>query len=958
MNQALLEEFVRRLEQLARDQEHKVAYHTHVPDSVTYYPVPQIFSSNLPGVVISGASALLHENTIGLFYTTNIDTASPVWVEMNTGLTLSQYQNCNWGVRCPNGSLYVGRRGFTDPFLAWAPGLGEPWTIIEDAASLASQGGILSSFNCNLTKAEEIVYITGDVNTYADVHIGSRNSFIAGLHYGVASYPSSVSFGNNEWLIMAEGGGSTVFRQVLSADAQSLLRSSTEFSYLDNEHLRAGTSGTTYHWQDGDLWVGSNNLDSKVKVNAGLLLDIKDIDETGVQLMGSSTNRKKSGDSGVSFSDMTALPAAVTYDFSWIEGVGSSSRWAAAGSNNIYVSGDFGVTWENRTGNLTSFIATPQPSWILGISGFSKQCVDGPDLIQGLQISVSPTNPLGVHITGALIPMMSGWVNVQTTSPDIDLTSHVPATGVRIVAFQVDSAGAWSVVDGTIFAITTTPTVANLPTPTAGSLIIFFAILYPGIDGVCTVDFVIPAPVPTDYAGISAALTAKVSDAAYSALAWDGDTTHAPSKNAVRDKIEAILAGTLAQFGATTSAQLASVISDETGSGALVFANSPVLVTPNLGTPSALVLTNATGLPIGGITGLGAGIATFLATPSSANLASALTDETGSGKVVFDTSPTLVTPVLGVATATSINKVTITAPATSATLTIDDGKTVTFKKTMTFTGTDGTNMTFPAASDTIAGLGTVQTFSVGQRFDGNIGVSVDPDATMGIFVNRTTTVTSGSQYGINAGVFANPSGASSATITGTQVTARSTNGNGQNFTGQFAGGIFNVIHQGTATMSTAKGATYQVLVNNTGTITDAIALDVLAHSVSGGGAITNAYGLRIGNITAGGTLNYAISTGTGLIHFGDTVDIVSGKNLGIGSTTFGTSATNTIALFNGTVPSTSPADTVQLFSVDLSAGNATLGIRTETAVVTETVTSDRTLSVKINGTTYKILLKV
>jgi len=60
------------------------------------------------------------------------------------------------------------------------------------------------------------------------------------------------------------------------------------------------------------------------------------------------------------------------------------------------------------------------------------------------------------------------------------------------------------------------------------------------------------------------------------------------------------------------------------------------------------VFANATGIPIStGISGLGTGIATFLATPSSANLASALTDETGSGANVFATSPTLVTPVLG-----------------------------------------------------------------------------------------------------------------------------------------------------------------------------------------------------------------------------------------------------------------------------------------------------------------------
>lgn len=51
----------------------------------------------------------------------------------------------------------------------------------------------------------------------------------------------------------------------------------------------------------------------------------------------------------------------------------------------------------------------------------------------------------------------------------------------------------------------------------------------------------------------------------------------------------------------------------------------------------------------------GAGVAAFLATPSSANLAAAVTGETGSGSLVFATSPTLVTPVLGVATATSLS---------------------------------------------------------------------------------------------------------------------------------------------------------------------------------------------------------------------------------------------------------------------------------------------------------------
>jgi len=75
---------------------------------------------------------------------------------------------------------------------------------------------------------------------------------------------------------------------------------------------------------------------------------------------------------------------------------------------------------------------------------------------------------------------------------------------------------------------------------------------------------------------------------------------------------------------------------------------SPTMTTPNLGTPASGTLTNATGLPVStGISGLGANVATFLATPSSDNLRAALTDETGTGSAVFATSPTLVTPALG-----------------------------------------------------------------------------------------------------------------------------------------------------------------------------------------------------------------------------------------------------------------------------------------------------------------------
>jgi hypothetical protein len=90
---------------------------------------------------------------------------------------------------------------------------------------------------------------------------------------------------------------------------------------------------------------------------------------------------------------------------------------------------------------------------------------------------------------------------------------------------------------------------------------------------------------------------------------------------------DALTTDPLSQFAPTTSAELAGVITNETGTGLLVFNTNAALVTPNLGTPSAVVLTNGTALPIGtGVSGLGAAVAAFLATPTLANFNTMLSD--------------------------------------------------------------------------------------------------------------------------------------------------------------------------------------------------------------------------------------------------------------------------------------------------------------------------------------------
>lgn len=104
------------------------------------------------------------------------------------------------------------------------------------------------------------------------------------------------------------------------------------------------------------------------------------------------------------------------------------------------------------------------------------------------------------------------------------------------------------------------------------------------------------------------------------------------------------------------------------------------------------------------------------------------------------TNATFVTPNLGVASATSINKVAVTAPATSATLTIADGKTLTASNSIALAGTDATVMTFPSTSATLARTDAAQTFNGTQTFANAVATGVQSLSGAGA-VNLTTFTT-------------------------------------------------------------------------------------------------------------------------------------------------------------------------------------------------------------------------
>ena len=202
----------------------------------------------------------------------------------------------------------------------------------------------------------------------------------------------------------------------------------------------------------------------------------------------------------------------------------------------------------------------------------------------------------------------------------------------------------------------------------------------------------------------------------------------------------------LSALAATTSAELAGVISDETGSGALVFGTSPTLTTPALGTPSAVVLTNGTGLPIStGVSGLGTGVATALGiavgsagapitfngaagTPSSISLTNAtnvpsdatkapLASPTFTGTVTIPTvaAGTTSTATVGAGYMGLPQNGTTTGAATVAAA--DAGKHIYSTATRTITIDSNANLALP--------IGTTVTFIAGSGATVTIAITTD-----------------------------------------------------------------------------------------------------------------------------------------------------------------------------------------------------------------------------------------
>jgi hypothetical protein len=137
-----------------------------------------------------------------------------------------------------------------------------------------------------------------------------------------------------------------------------------------------------------------------------------------------------------------------------------------------------------------------------------------------------------------------------------------------------------------------------------------------------------------------------------------------------------------------------------------------------------------------GITSFGTGVATFLGTPSSANLAAAVTDETGSGLLVFATSPTLTTPVLGTPTSGTLSNCTVDGTNAVGFRTIpQESKSAAYTLVLADSGkhifhpsadTTARTFTIPAHGSVAFPIGTAITF-INQNGAGVITIAITTD---------------------------------------------------------------------------------------------------------------------------------------------------------------------------------------------------------------------------------------
>lgn len=399
----------------------------------------------------------------------------------------------------------------------------------------------------------------------------------------------------------------------------------------------------------------------------------------------------------------------------------------ALGATSTTLAGLTSVTSTSFVGALTGNASTATNVAVGGITGL------GTGVATALAVNVGTAGAFVVN-GGALGTPSSGTLTNATGLPIAGLTaSTTTALGVGSIelgnasdtTLARVSAGVASIEGVTIDTASNTLTLTNKTFNTAGTGNVFQIngtgiTAVSGSGAVCLVTncaLVTPSLGAATYTTLSGG---NITDSGLTA----GRVTFAGTAGLLSDDADMTFATdtlTVTKIAATTftgniTLSTKNIVTDTTtgtmiGTGSTqklgFFGATPVVQqTGNISTAlSNLGLVTSGTLPIGSVSGLGTGIATFLGTPSSANLASAITDETGSGLLVFGTNPSISGATL---TSSSLNGVTLTTGG-SATTFLNGAGSYTTPTSASFIAQDIPTVGGSGIPDAGAGQGSIIT---------------------------------------------------------------------------------------------------------------------------------------------------------------------------------------------------------------------------------------------------------
>lgn len=361
-------------------------------------PLPDFGGSTPVGSTIP-LRVVMHDTSKGIIYTDNFDSSNPQWVTANAGLTLGQYQSINCMFVTPNGAFYVARIvSSTSLFIARAPYVGAPFTIIEDNTSFlvkfptATQRGFNGiSFNPNVP--ETVAYVLTPTNSGGGyIYIGSNTSFAQGVNIPILSnkvvdndgHRFELKYSLDEWVLFALSSGNqqTIYR-INKAGSSIIDTQALGNSTYSAIPRHAGQSGQFF--LTGGTGIGAamkrfDGNDAAHIIDVSSDPDIGDAQGWAVQTVATPAmmmhygagNRGRSSDGGATWNFIPNLPLG-TWVWAYAGTGGSifSTRWIAASGVAIRFSQDWGNAWYNKEGNLAQIVAVPDIDLII-VPGVSE----------------------------------------------------------------------------------------------------------------------------------------------------------------------------------------------------------------------------------------------------------------------------------------------------------------------------------------------------------------------------------------------------------------------------------------------------------------------------------------------------------------------------------------------------------------------------------------------------------